>query len=187
MKKTIKILVFISILFMIACKPTSHISKTETTVKTKDTISVKEFLTKIDTFYSIPADSAKTIIYINCDSLNNPVINGSFTNQGKNIKIDYQFKNDNVSKTNQKIPLYVNCKIDSSMVAFSYYNTHKETFKSHVQDSTNVITIIQEVEKKLTKGQKFFLTIGKYTFWFLLIILLLLIGYGVFKIIKYIP
>lgn len=189
MKKIIKILAFISVLFVIACKPTSHIGKTETLVNTKDTVSIKEYVTKVDTFYSVPADSAKSIIYINCDSLNNPVISEGFTDQGKGIKMNYHFKDDiDISKTkkNQKIPLYVNCKIDSSMVAFSYFNTHQEIFRSHLQDSTNTITVIQYIEKKLSKWNSFLLIIGKYTFWFLIFLLVGLIVYITLKILKYI-
>ena len=184
--KLIKILLF-TILLTISCKSTSKIaSNTNKIITTKDSTYQKEFLIKIDTFFTQLADSAKSIIYINCDSLNNPQVNKSYITQGNNLKINYKFEDkiDNKQK-NKNIPLYIDCKIDSNRIAFSYFNNHKEKFIFKSSDTSKTTIIQVPINKKLTKKEAFLMQLGKYTLWFFIIIITLLVGFGLAKLIKY--
>jgi len=190
MKKFLKILLFIILLQMVACKSTSHIgTSVNKSVTVKDSLSEKEYVTKIDTFYQQLPDSAKSIIYINCDSLNNPQIFKAYTTQGEKLKMHFRFGDSSLTTTEKNrrisIPLYVDCKIDSNKVAFSYFNTHKEKFISKSIDSSETRIITVPVEKKLKKKEVFFMQLGKYTFWFFIIIICILTGIGIAKLIKY--
>lgn len=170
-----------------ACKPTALITSSDTTIKVKDSITEKEWVVRIDTFFQQVSDSAKTIIYIDCDSLNNPNINSFNTTQGDKLKIDFKFGDSGLTtkEKNRLTPLYVNCKIDSNKVAFSYFNTHKEKFNLKSTDTSQKIIIKVPVEKNLTKKQVFLMQLGKYTLWFFIIIIALLVGFGFAKLIKY--
>lgn len=187
MKKFFKIFSFILLLQIMACKPTALITSSDTTIKVKDSITEKEWVVRIDTFFQQVSDSAKTIIYIDCDSLNNPNINSFNTTQGDKLKIDFKFGDSGLTtkEKNRLTPLYVNCKIDSNKVAFSYFNTHKEKFNLKSTDTSQKIIIKVPVEKNLTKKQVFLMQLGKYTLWFFIIIIALLVGFGFAKLIKY--
>jgi len=175
---------------MVACKSTQQIgTSVNRSVSVEDSTSEKEYITKIDTFYQQLPDSAKSIIYINCDSLNNPQIYKAYTTQGEKLKMDFRFGDSGLTTSEKNrgllVPLYVDCKIDSNKVTFSYFNTHKEKFISKLTNSNETRIITVPVEKKLTKKETFFMQLGKYTFWFFIVIICILTGIGIAKLIKY--
>jgi len=188
MKIFLQTLLFIILFQIIACKSVQQIgTSVNKSVSVKDSIAEKEYVTKIDTFYQQLSDSAKSIIYINCDSLNNPNISKAYTTQGEKLKMNFKFGDSGLTtkEKNQNIPLYIDCKIDSNKVAFSYFNTHKEKFISKLVDTSETKIISISVEKKLKKKEVFFMQLGRYTFWFFIIIICVLSGIGIAKLLKY--
>jgi len=86
---------------------------------TTDTIMVEQV--KVDTFITVQSDTSRVLIYIDCDSLNNPQIKEIQTTPGKKINTQVKY-----------IPHYIEITstIDSFNVYLTYYNTHYRSTKT---------------------------------------------------------
>jgi len=88
-------------------------------IVTTDTIMIEQI--KIDTFITVQSDTSKVLIYIDCDSLNQPLIREIQNTSGKKIQSQVKY-----------IPHYIEIisTIDSFNVYLSYYNTHYRSIKT---------------------------------------------------------
>jgi len=84
-----------------------------------DTILIEQV--KVDTFIMVQSDTSKVLIYIDCDSLNQPQIKEIQNISGKKIQSQVKY-----------IPHYIEIisTIDSFSVYLSYYNTHYRSTKT---------------------------------------------------------
>lgn len=184
-KKVFKVLGFIFIflftLFSIVdCRPkqSTEIHKSKVT----DTFIDKQYVERVDTFIKIQGDTVTTTFTIDCDSITNkPRVDGVITSNGLRIRQGYKLNQLQPKGKSQPINLEVTCKIDSNLVAFTYYNTHHVIINKH-SDSDSTKEVIKILP---TKMQVIYMQLGKYTFWFSILILLVLFGYGFLKLAKY--
>jgi len=108
------------------CPPTAIIST--------DTIMIEQV--KVDTFITVQSDTSKVLIYIDCDSLNQPQIKEISNTPGKKVHTKIKY-----------IPHYieVTSSIDSFNVYLSYYNTHYRSIKTttitHRQPTSRVFNV----------------------------------------------
>jgi len=149
------LIIILSILF-ISCSSPKRLEKACSKCPSKDStfISNVEYIEKIDTFYITNKDSSNVKLTIDCDSLFRPRIITTDIKSGVQIKTVVTQKDTLLNEKYYK-DIFINSKIDSQKIAYSYYNNHKKEIKN----TTKTIQVF--VEKKLTKLQKLFLTLGK--------------------------
>jgi len=103
------------------CDPCTHLQRRcpPAAIISTDTILIEQV--KVDTFLTIQSDTSKVLIYIDCDSLNQPQIKEIQNTPGKKIQSQIKY-----------IPHYIEITstIDSFNVYLSYYNTHFKSIKT---------------------------------------------------------
>jgi len=124
MRKSLRwfIILFLYIVGLFSsCNPCARLQQRcpPSAIHTVDTIQIVQV--KVDTFLTIQTDTSRVLIYIDCDSLNQPQIKEIHNTPGNKIHTKVKY-----------VPHYieVTSTIDSFSVYFSYYNTHYRSTKS---------------------------------------------------------
>ena len=106
---------------LLGCNPCVRLQQrcSPAAINTVDTILIEQV--KVDTFLTIQSDTSKVLIYIDCDSLNQPLIREIQNIPGNKITSQVKY-----------IPHYIEITstIDSFNIYLSYYNTHYRSIKT---------------------------------------------------------
>lgn len=125
----------------------------------------------------LPPDESLTVGTVVCDSLGQVVYTLQQQLSGSALAVPEVIVKNNI--------VYTRCKVDSQAIGYDYYIRHQILFTS--KSDSVVVTVPEYRDRPLTWWQQFKLDYGGYSMGSWLILLLVILGYILYKFKKFIP